>query len=109
MGLKSERFCDGFYLGLAVRRGPFDHFVITLENMRRHLVRTAGIKRRVRVIFDAELNETSKILAANARGQGQGEIDTGSYTAAGKPVAVFNDAFAHGRRAKKASWSTEAQ
>lgn len=67
MRLKSERFGNCFHFGFPVRHRGLHHFVIALQNLRRDLVRGAGIEGRIWIILDAELDEAGKVLVADTR------------------------------------------
>ena len=71
MRLKSERLGNRPDCRVAVWGRLLDHFVIALQDVGRHFFRASRIERRVRIIFNAELDEAGKILAAYPGGQGE--------------------------------------
>ena len=86
---------------MAARRGPFHARFEGADQRFAGLGRGAGVEGGCGVVFEAELDAAGMVFAAQQGGQCQSEIDAGSDAAAGRPVAVDDDAFGDGRGAEQ--------
>jgi hypothetical protein len=63
-----------------------------LDDGARGGIRGAGLKRRARRVFDAELDKLRHPIAGEARRQDECHVDTGGHAARGHDFAVDNHA-----------------